>query len=39
VITKNVPPGALGITRAQQRKIEGYAGRKARESKESEKPS
>ena len=34
VITKNVPPGALGITRAQQRKIEGYADRKARESKE-----
>jgi bifunctional UDP-N-acetylglucosamine pyrophosphorylase/glucosamine-1-phosphate N-acetyltransferase len=34
VITKNVPPGALGISRAQQRKIEGYAERRAREASE-----
>ncbi len=33
VITKNVPPGALGIARAKQRKIEGYSERKAREAK------
>ena len=34
VITKNVPPGALGLSRAQQRKIEGYAERRAREASE-----
>jgi bifunctional N-acetylglucosamine-1-phosphate-uridyltransferase/glucosamine-1-phosphate-acetyltransferase GlmU-like protein len=26
VITKNVPPGALGISRAQQRELEGQVG-------------
>jgi bifunctional UDP-N-acetylglucosamine pyrophosphorylase/glucosamine-1-phosphate N-acetyltransferase len=28
VITEDVPPGALGIARARQRNIEGYADRK-----------
>jgi bifunctional UDP-N-acetylglucosamine pyrophosphorylase / glucosamine-1-phosphate N-acetyltransferase len=32
VITGDVPPGALGITRADQRNVEGYAERKAKES-------
>jgi bifunctional UDP-N-acetylglucosamine pyrophosphorylase/glucosamine-1-phosphate N-acetyltransferase len=31
VIRKDVPPGALGITRSDQRNIEGYAERKAAE--------
>jgi bifunctional UDP-N-acetylglucosamine pyrophosphorylase/glucosamine-1-phosphate N-acetyltransferase len=30
VITEDVPPGALGIARARQRNIEGYADRKRR---------
>jgi bifunctional UDP-N-acetylglucosamine pyrophosphorylase/glucosamine-1-phosphate N-acetyltransferase len=30
VIRKDVPPGALGVTRAEQRNIEGYAEHKAR---------
>ena len=29
VITKDVPPGALGIARARQHNIEGYAERRA----------
>jgi bifunctional UDP-N-acetylglucosamine pyrophosphorylase/glucosamine-1-phosphate N-acetyltransferase len=36
VITDDVPPGALGISRAEQRNIEGYAGKKAKESSEDE---
>ncbi len=31
VIRKDVPPGALAVTRAEQRNIEGYAARKAEE--------
>ena len=31
VITEDVPPGALGITRAQQENVEGFADRKANE--------
>ena len=31
VITKDVPPGALGISRAQQENVEGFADRKANE--------
>ena len=31
VITEDVPPGALGIARARQRNIEGYAARKGKE--------
>jgi len=34
VITDDVPPGSLGITRADQENIEGYADKKAKESKE-----
>ena len=30
VITDDVPPGALGIARARQKNIEGYADRKER---------
>jgi len=36
VITDDVPPGALGISRTKQRNIEGYAGRKAKEASEDE---
>jgi len=36
VIRKDVPPGALGVSRVQQRNIEGYAKRKAREMSDSE---
>ncbi len=34
VITGDVPPGALGISRAEQENVEGYAERKAREASE-----
>ncbi len=34
VITEDVPPGALGITRTDQRNVEGYAEKKAREARE-----
>jgi bifunctional UDP-N-acetylglucosamine pyrophosphorylase/glucosamine-1-phosphate N-acetyltransferase len=34
VVTEDVPPGALGIGRAKQKNIEGYAAHKAREAKE-----
>jgi bifunctional UDP-N-acetylglucosamine pyrophosphorylase / glucosamine-1-phosphate N-acetyltransferase len=34
VIAEDVPPGALGISRAEQENIEGYAEKKAREAKE-----
>jgi bifunctional UDP-N-acetylglucosamine pyrophosphorylase/glucosamine-1-phosphate N-acetyltransferase len=36
VINEDVPPGALGISRAEQKNIEGYAGKKAKESSEGE---
>jgi bifunctional UDP-N-acetylglucosamine pyrophosphorylase/glucosamine-1-phosphate N-acetyltransferase len=36
VITEDVPPGALGISRAEQKNVEGYAGKKAKESSEDE---
>jgi bifunctional N-acetylglucosamine-1-phosphate-uridyltransferase/glucosamine-1-phosphate-acetyltransferase GlmU-like protein len=39
VITRDVPPGALAITRPKQRKIDGYAERKAREAKKEGKGS
>lgn len=34
VITEDVPPGALGITRSEQANVEGYAERKAAKAKE-----
>jgi bifunctional UDP-N-acetylglucosamine pyrophosphorylase/glucosamine-1-phosphate N-acetyltransferase len=34
VITEDVPPGALGIARAEQKNVEGYAAKKAKESSE-----
>jgi bifunctional UDP-N-acetylglucosamine pyrophosphorylase / glucosamine-1-phosphate N-acetyltransferase len=34
VIREDVPPGALGVTSAEQRNIEGYAERKAKEAEE-----
>jgi bifunctional UDP-N-acetylglucosamine pyrophosphorylase/glucosamine-1-phosphate N-acetyltransferase len=34
VITEDVPPGALGIARAEQENVEGYAAKKAKESGE-----
>jgi bifunctional UDP-N-acetylglucosamine pyrophosphorylase / glucosamine-1-phosphate N-acetyltransferase len=36
VITDDVPPGALGISRADQKNIEGYAAKKDKESSEGE---
>jgi bifunctional UDP-N-acetylglucosamine pyrophosphorylase / glucosamine-1-phosphate N-acetyltransferase len=36
VITDDVPPGALGIARAEQENVEGYAAKKAKESSEGE---
>ncbi len=36
VVTEDVPPGALGISRAEQRNVEGYAAKKAKESSEDE---
>ena len=36
VITDDVPPGALGISRADQKNVEGYAAKKAKESSEGE---
>jgi bifunctional UDP-N-acetylglucosamine pyrophosphorylase/glucosamine-1-phosphate N-acetyltransferase len=34
VVTEDVPPGALGISRAKQDNVEGYAEKKAREANE-----
>ena len=34
VITDDVPPGALGISRAEQKNVEGYAVKKSKESSE-----
>jgi bifunctional UDP-N-acetylglucosamine pyrophosphorylase/glucosamine-1-phosphate N-acetyltransferase len=36
VIAEDVPPGALGISRAEQKNVEGYAAKKAKESSEGE---
>jgi bifunctional UDP-N-acetylglucosamine pyrophosphorylase/glucosamine-1-phosphate N-acetyltransferase len=36
VISEDVPPGALGIARADQENVEGYAAKKAKESSEGE---
>jgi bifunctional UDP-N-acetylglucosamine pyrophosphorylase / glucosamine-1-phosphate N-acetyltransferase len=36
VITDDVPPGALGISRADQKNVEGYAAKKAKETSEGE---
>jgi bifunctional UDP-N-acetylglucosamine pyrophosphorylase / glucosamine-1-phosphate N-acetyltransferase len=36
VITDDVPPGALGISRAEQKNVEGYSEKKAKESSEGE---
>ena len=38
VIDEDVPPGALGISRPEQKNVEGYAARKAKESSEGEDP-
>jgi bifunctional UDP-N-acetylglucosamine pyrophosphorylase/glucosamine-1-phosphate N-acetyltransferase len=34
IITEDVPPGALGIPRAEQKNIEGYSEKKAKEADE-----
>jgi bifunctional UDP-N-acetylglucosamine pyrophosphorylase/glucosamine-1-phosphate N-acetyltransferase len=34
VIRKDVPPGALGVSKVEQRNIEGYAKRRAEEAEE-----
>jgi bifunctional UDP-N-acetylglucosamine pyrophosphorylase/glucosamine-1-phosphate N-acetyltransferase len=34
VITDDVPPGALGITRSEQENVDGYAERKAKEAED-----
>jgi bifunctional N-acetylglucosamine-1-phosphate-uridyltransferase/glucosamine-1-phosphate-acetyltransferase GlmU-like protein len=36
VITGDIPPGALGISRADQKNVEGYAAKKDKESSEGE---
>jgi bifunctional UDP-N-acetylglucosamine pyrophosphorylase/glucosamine-1-phosphate N-acetyltransferase len=36
VITDDIPPGALGISRADQKNVEGYAAKKDKESSEGE---
>jgi bifunctional UDP-N-acetylglucosamine pyrophosphorylase / glucosamine-1-phosphate N-acetyltransferase len=36
VISADVPPGALGISRAEQRNVEGYAEKKARKARQEE---
>ena len=38
VITEDVPPGALGINRAEQQNVEGYAEKKAKEAEEETNP-
>jgi len=37
VITKDVPPGALGVARARQTNVEGYAERRAERDAEAKK--
>jgi bifunctional N-acetylglucosamine-1-phosphate-uridyltransferase/glucosamine-1-phosphate-acetyltransferase GlmU-like protein len=39
VITEDVPPGALGISRAEQENVEGFAEKKARQAEGKEKGS
>jgi bifunctional UDP-N-acetylglucosamine pyrophosphorylase/glucosamine-1-phosphate N-acetyltransferase len=39
VITEDVPPGALGIERAEQKNVEGYAEKKAKEAEAKEEDS
>jgi len=39
VVTDDVPPGALGITRAEQENVEGYAEKKAKEAEKEGKGS
>jgi bifunctional N-acetylglucosamine-1-phosphate-uridyltransferase/glucosamine-1-phosphate-acetyltransferase GlmU-like protein len=39
VITDDVPDGALGITRAEQQSVEGYAEKKAKEAESEGKSS
>ncbi len=39
VITEDIPPGALGIERAEQTNVEGYAEKKAKEAEAKEKDS
>lgn len=39
VITEDVPPGALGIERAKQKNVEGYAEKKAKEAEAKEEDS
>ncbi len=39
VITKDIPPGALGIERAEQKNVEGYAEEKAKDSEAKEEDS
>jgi bifunctional UDP-N-acetylglucosamine pyrophosphorylase / glucosamine-1-phosphate N-acetyltransferase len=39
VITEDIPPGALGIERAEQKNVEGYAGKKAEQSEAKEEDS
>jgi len=39
VISEDVPPGALGISRTEQRNVEGYAEKRAKKAEEPEKPS
>jgi bifunctional UDP-N-acetylglucosamine pyrophosphorylase / glucosamine-1-phosphate N-acetyltransferase len=36
VITEDIPPGALGISRTEQKNVEGYAAKKDKESSEGE---
>jgi bifunctional UDP-N-acetylglucosamine pyrophosphorylase / glucosamine-1-phosphate N-acetyltransferase len=36
VIAEDVPPGALGISRPEQRNVEGYAGKRAKKAEETE---
>ena len=36
VITDDIPPGALGISRPDQKNVEGYAAKKDKESSEGE---
>jgi bifunctional UDP-N-acetylglucosamine pyrophosphorylase/glucosamine-1-phosphate N-acetyltransferase len=39
VITEDVPPGALGISRAEQKNVEGYTAKKSEDSSEEENDS
>ncbi len=39
VISEDVPPGALGISRTEQRNVEGYAEKRAKQAEEPKEPS